>query len=162
MRADFPTVEMGQRTVLVATSAERQLNLRFRTKSLQRGSRQFRARDRDRGKPRGSAPPTPPGIRVRTTAVREVRLALLDQGWETERSEVRIGKPNEESLGSGETPRAFAAASGVSRQLRGHPQCHQCRTATVIAPNSRLAIHHRWYRPPVAPLAAPSTGIKSP
>src|SRR6478736_6213278 len=79
--------------------------------------------DRDRGKPRGSAPPTPPGIRVRTTAVREVRLALLDQGWETERSEVRIGKPNEESLGSGETPRAFAAASGVSRQLRGHPQC---------------------------------------
>jgi Tetratricopeptide repeat len=32
----------------------------------------------------------------------------------------------------------------------------------LIAPNSRLAIHHRWYRPPVAPLAAPSTGIKSP
>src|ERR1700751_3015136 len=28
------------------------------------------AKDRDRGEPRGSAPPTPPGIRVRTTAVR--------------------------------------------------------------------------------------------
>ena len=27
-------------------------------------------RDRDRGEPRGSSPPTPPGIRVRTTAVR--------------------------------------------------------------------------------------------
>jgi CheY-like chemotaxis protein len=27
-------------------------------------------RDRDRGTPRGAAPPTPPGIRVRTTAVR--------------------------------------------------------------------------------------------
>ena len=26
--------------------------------------------DRDRGEPRGSSPPTPPGIRVRTTAVR--------------------------------------------------------------------------------------------
>jgi DNA helicase HerA-like ATPase len=26
--------------------------------------------DRDRGTPRGAAPPTPPGIRVRTTAVR--------------------------------------------------------------------------------------------
>ena len=28
------------------------------------------AEDRDRGTPRGAAPPTPPGIRVRTTAVR--------------------------------------------------------------------------------------------
>src|SRR5271166_1034327 len=28
------------------------------------------ARDRDRGAPRGAAPPTPPGIRVRTAAVR--------------------------------------------------------------------------------------------
>jgi glycosyltransferase involved in cell wall biosynthesis len=27
-------------------------------------------RDRDRGTPRGATPPTPPGIRVRTTAVR--------------------------------------------------------------------------------------------
>ena len=33
----------GSRTVLAVTSAERQLTLRFRTKSLQRGSRQFRA-----------------------------------------------------------------------------------------------------------------------
>ena len=30
--------------------------------------------DRDRGEPRGSTPPTPPGIRVRTAAVREVGL----------------------------------------------------------------------------------------
>jgi transposase len=29
-----------------------------------------RLRDRDRGEPRGSSPPTPPGVRVRTTAVR--------------------------------------------------------------------------------------------
>jgi hypothetical protein len=29
-----------------------------------------RANDRDRGVPHGTAPPTPPGIRVRTTAVR--------------------------------------------------------------------------------------------
>ena len=28
------------------------------------------AEDRDRGTPRGATPPTPPGIRVRTTAVR--------------------------------------------------------------------------------------------
>ena len=32
--------------------------------------RQGRAVDRDRGTPRGATPPTPPGIRVRTTAVR--------------------------------------------------------------------------------------------
>ena len=28
--------------------------------------------NRDRGEPHGSAPPTPPGIRVRTTAVRRI------------------------------------------------------------------------------------------
>src|SRR5205814_1979784 len=32
--------------------------------------RPLRVKDRDRGTPRGVAPPTPPGIRVRTTAVR--------------------------------------------------------------------------------------------
>jgi hypothetical protein len=37
-------VSSGSRTVLVVTSAERQLALRFRTKSLRRESRQFRAR----------------------------------------------------------------------------------------------------------------------
>src|SRR6516164_1175369 len=31
---------------------------------------QLRVDDRDRGTPRGATPPTPPGIRVRTTAVR--------------------------------------------------------------------------------------------
>lgn len=39
------------------------------------------------------ATPTPPGIRVRTAAVREVGLTGSEQGWETERSEVCIGKP---------------------------------------------------------------------
>ena len=36
----------GSRTVLAVTPAERQLTFRFRTKSLQRGSRQFRAKSR--------------------------------------------------------------------------------------------------------------------
>jgi len=53
----------------------------------------FETIDRDRGEPRGSAPPTPPGIRVRTAAVREVGLTSSEQGGETERSEVCIGKP---------------------------------------------------------------------
>ena len=30
--------------------------------------------NRDRGAPHGATPPTPPGIRVRTTAVRRIRL----------------------------------------------------------------------------------------
>jgi hypothetical protein len=34
------------------------------------GQRNIKLVDRDRGEPRGSSPPTPPGIRVRTTAVR--------------------------------------------------------------------------------------------
>src|SRR4029077_20272586 len=49
--------------------------------------------DRDRGEPRDSAPPTPPGIRVRTAAVREVGLTSSEQGGETKRYEVCIGKP---------------------------------------------------------------------
>jgi hypothetical protein len=36
-------VRLGSRMVLAVTPAERQLTLRFRAKSLQRGSRQFRA-----------------------------------------------------------------------------------------------------------------------
>ena len=36
-------VSIGSRTVPAVTPAKRQLTLRFRTKSLQRGSRQFRA-----------------------------------------------------------------------------------------------------------------------
>src|ERR1700747_828257 len=51
------------------------------------------AKDRDRGEPRGSAPPTPPGIRVRTAAVREVGLTSSEQGGESERSEVCFRKP---------------------------------------------------------------------
>ena len=40
----------GSRTVLSVTSAERQLTLRFRTKSLQRESRQFGANEQRRSR----------------------------------------------------------------------------------------------------------------
>ena len=43
--------------------------------------------DRDRGEPRGSAPPTPPCVRVRTRRF-ESALTRLEQGGETERSGV--------------------------------------------------------------------------
>ena len=44
--------------------------------------------DRDRGAPRDAAPPTPPGIGVPTSAVREVALTRAKRRWRTERSEV--------------------------------------------------------------------------
>src|SRR6516164_8051826 len=72
------------------------------------------AYDRDRGEPRGSAPPTPPGIRVRTTAVREVALTRVEQGRETERFEVGIGEPHRERFAPGKVPRATAAAGHIA------------------------------------------------
>ena len=45
--------------------------------------------DRDRGTPRDVAPPTPPGIRVRTTAVRPVEWSGPPDVRQTERIEVR-------------------------------------------------------------------------
>jgi hypothetical protein len=38
--------------------------------------------NRDRGAPRGATPPTPPGIRVRTTAVRRIKLPPASP-WKT-------------------------------------------------------------------------------
>ena len=49
----------GSRTVLAVTPAERQLTLRFRTKSLQRGSRQFRAKS---GSEQSHKRAPPPGL----------------------------------------------------------------------------------------------------
>src|SRR6516162_7998961 len=83
--------------------------------------------DRDRGAPHGAAPPTPPGIRVRTTAVREVALTRIDQGWKTECFEVGIGESNGESFAAGKIPRP-AAAVGRIAQLPQDSQCDQRRT----------------------------------
>jgi len=44
--------------------------------------------DRDRGTPRDVTPPTPPGIRVRTTAVRPVEPSLRLEIGQSERIEV--------------------------------------------------------------------------
>jgi hypothetical protein len=59
--------------------------------------------DRDRGTPRDVTPPTPPGIRVRTTAVRPV-----------ERSRpLKIGQPERVEVGAGERP--------AKRRSKRHP-----------------------------------------
>lgn len=50
--------------------------------------------DRDRGTPRDVAPPTPPGIRVRTTAVRPVKPSRI----------LEIGQSKRIEIGAGECP----------------------------------------------------------
>ena len=67
--------------------------------------------DRDRGAPRGAAPPTPPGRRVRTTAVRPVERSGPLEIRQSERVEVSAGKRPAERCGTSGAPRAAIAAS---------------------------------------------------
>jgi hypothetical protein len=73
----------------------RQLNSEITRHNLESGIIPL---DRDRGAPHDAAPPTPPGIGVPTSAVREVALTCAKQGWKTERSEVCVGKPHREGF----------------------------------------------------------------
>ena len=66
-----------ERSECHATSAERQVTLDSGRNAA--GRRQQRASDWDRGTPHGAAPPTPPGIGVPTSAVREVALTCAKQ-----------------------------------------------------------------------------------
>jgi hypothetical protein len=71
-------------------------------------------RDRDRGEPRGSAPPTPPYVRVRIRRFEKLRLTRFDQGREAERFEVGIGEPHREGFTSGEMPGSTAATGRIA------------------------------------------------
>src|SRR5229473_3564827 len=64
------------------------------------------------------------------TAVREVALTRFDQGWETERFEVGVGKPKREGLAPGDVPGATAAAGRIA-QFPRDSQCDQCRTTAT-------------------------------
>ena len=81
-----------------------------------------RAKDRDRGEPRGSAPPTPPYVRVRIRRFEKVTLTRVDQGREAERFEVGIGESHREGFAPGEMPGATAATGHVA-QLPRDSQC---------------------------------------
>src|SRR6516165_2395879 len=80
------------------------------------------AKDRDRGEPRGSAPPTPPYVRVRIRRFEKVTLTRVDQGREAERFEVGIGESHREGFAPGEMPGATAATGHVA-QLPRDSQC---------------------------------------
>src|SRR3977135_1301710 len=74
------------------------------------------------------------------TAVREVALTRAEQGWETERSEVRIGKPSGEGSAAGKIPWTAAAAGRVPCSPFRDPICDKSRAATPwclpLAPQS--------------------------
>ena len=96
------------------------------------------ASDRDRGTPRDVAPPTPPGIRVRTTAVRPVEPSHVLEIGQSERVEVSTGKRPAQRRRQGDPPRSAVAASredgilGVdtslpqlSKRVPGRAHCFQ-------------------------------------
>src|SRR5438477_4230859 len=56
------------------------------------GHKLIKGIDRDRGTPRGATPPTPPGIRVRTTAVRSGSLSSNIESGKTEAVEIRVAQ----------------------------------------------------------------------
>ena len=99
----------------------------------------FGAIDRDRGEPLGSAPPTPPYVRVRIRRFERFRLTRFDQGQETERFEVGIGKSHGERFTPGDMPGATDAAGHVA-QLSRDSECDECCSATPwcfpLAPKS--------------------------
>jgi hypothetical protein len=73
-------------------------------------------------------------------AVREAALTRAEQGWETERSEVRIGKPSGEGSAAGKMPWTAAAAGRVPCSPFRDPICDKSRAATPwcfpLAPES--------------------------
>ena len=74
--------------------------------------------DRDRGTPRDVTPPTPPGIRVRTTAVRPVEPSLRLEVGQAERVEVNAGQCPAQRRRDGHAPRSTVVAGREDRTLR--------------------------------------------
>jgi hypothetical protein len=106
------------------------------------------------------------------TAVREVALTRFDQGWETERFEVGVGKPNREGFGPSEVPGAASATGRVASQSRTNAQCQQCRSTTAGCfplppqscthsqpdPTSQVNQHIGRFTEPEAPPPVATTG----
>ena len=85
--------------------------------------------DRDRGAPHGAAPPTPPGIRVRTTAVRPGERSWPLETRQSKRVEVGDGQCPAERGGTSGAPRTAITASREDSVLRIHPALPQLTEA---------------------------------
>src|SRR5712691_4962389 len=128
--------------------------------------------NRDRGEPRGSAPPTPPYVRVRIRRFGRLDSRFGFQGCETERGgEEGFGQGNVERGARAEPPRAMWAAGGSCRQLPADAAASQllvaCASAFPLLPGDgtqpspdplvELAQHRRGFAE--AEVAAPSDQI---
>src|SRR3954471_1657046 len=90
--------------------------------------------DRDRGEPRGSAPPTPSYIRVRIRRFGGLSAGLGAHGGQTERPEEGFGESKGESGAVAEPPGTMRGAGGLSRQSAPDPEPAQFRKPGAPAP----------------------------
>ena len=90
-------------------------------------------RNRDRGEPRGSAPPTPPDVRVRITAVRRIMQAAVPRRKPGRASRSRRWQGNGERGAVAEPPRAMWAAGGLCRQVPADAAASQLGKASASA-----------------------------
>src|SRR5690242_6830042 len=92
-----------------------------------RSALESRLTDRDRGEPRGSAPPTPPYIRVRIRRFGGLSAGLGAHGGQTERPEEGFGEGPVQRGAVAEPPGAMRRAGGLSRQVSSNPAPAQFR-----------------------------------
>src|SRR5829696_10565637 len=88
--------------------------------------------DRDRGEPRGSAPPTPPYVRVRIRRFGGLSAGLGAHGGQTKRPEEGFGERKGESGAVAEPPGAMRGAGGLCRQ--GAPDPSRRSSANRVRP----------------------------
>src|SRR4051794_12011767 len=78
------------------------------------GSENANLQNGDRGEPRGSAPPTPPYVRVRIRRFGGLSAGLGAHGGQTERPEEGFGEGNGASGAVAEPPGAMRGTGGLS------------------------------------------------
>src|SRR3954451_15471489 len=89
--------------------------------------------DRDRGEPRGSAPPTPPYVRARIRRFGGLRDRGSRHGGQAERSENGFGEGHVQRGAIAEPPGAVRGSGGLCRQVLAHPAPTQLRKAGAPA-----------------------------
>src|SRR5712671_4900778 len=89
--------------------------------------------NRDRGEPRGSAPPTPPYVRVRIRRFGGLSSTLGHQGCDAKRGEEGLREGNVERGAVAQPPRAMWAAGGSCRQLPADAAASQLLVACASA-----------------------------
>src|SRR5512143_594468 len=92
--------------------------------------------NRDRGKPCGSPPPTPPYIRITYTAVRQIQSRLcrvVKQIRQPHGIEVRVGEREGERRTVAESPRSVGGLSRVPCKVSAYSPRHEF-VESIVAP----------------------------